>query len=86
MEVKFHKRFEKRFKKMPANLRSKVIDTIEKFGESPFDRSLHNHQLTGKMADFRSISISNDIRIIFQEFEHYTIVIMLEVGSHNVVY
>lgn len=71
---------------MPLNLRDKVVQTIEKFVKNPFHPSLNNHQLTGKMAAFRSISITGDARIIFQEFDHYTVVVMLNVGGHNEVY
>lgn len=34
----------------------------------------------------RAISVMGDMRIIFEEFNDYTLVLMLDVGTHNQVY
>ncbi len=86
MKIIFHKKFTKHFQKLPANLKTKVIQTIKKFGQNPFNQSLNNHALTGKLINLRAISVTREVRIIFEEQDNYMLVIMIDVGSHNVVY
>ena len=38
------------------------------------------------MKNKRAISVTGNIRIIFKEFEDYTLVVMLDVGNHPHVY
>lgn len=86
MLIKYQKKFEKKFDKFPHNIQEKINLTIIKFQTNPFDPSLRNHLLQGKMLGRRAISVTNDIRIIFREFDYYVLVIMLDVGTHNQVY
>jgi|GEM_PF-3457783 len=44
-----------------------VIATIELFRENPYDESLNNHALRKPLAGRRSISVDDNLRIIFQE-------------------
>jgi mRNA-degrading endonuclease YafQ of YafQ-DinJ toxin-antitoxin module len=34
----------------------------------------------------KAISINSDLRIIFEEFDDYTLVVFLDLGTHNRVY
>lgn len=86
MEVKLHKKFRKRLDKLSTAIQDKVNDTIERFIEDPFDPSLHNHALRGRQLGRRAISVTGDIRIIFEEYNNYMFVLMLDVGTHNQVY
>ena len=38
------------------------------------------------MVGLRAISVTSDIRIIFQEFFHYRVVLFLDIGTHSQVY
>jgi len=67
-------------------LKEKVNLSIEKFYQDPFDPSLKNHPLHGGMSGRRSISVTGDVRIIFEEYDNYVLVIMLDIGTHNQVY
>ena len=49
MNLSFHKRFDKRYEKLTTKLQTKVDEAIEHFVIDPFDPSLKNHALTGKM-------------------------------------
>ena len=60
--------------------------TIEIFQKDPCHPTLKNHKLKGKFKDRRAISAGGDIRLIFEEYENYTLVLFLSVGSHNQVY
>ncbi len=86
MRLEFHKRFEKEFAKLPEKVKQKANAVIQNFLTNPLDPQLHNHALTGNLKSFLAISVTGDIRIIFEEFNHYTLVILLNVGTHSQVY
>lgn len=86
MRIKFHKNFDKRFKKLPDKLKKKTISAIRKFAKNPFDPTLRNHALTGNLIGKRAFSVTGDVRIIFEEFDNYVLVIMLDLGTHSQVY
>ncbi len=72
--------------KLSPKLKRKVVKAIEVFAKNPHAKSLKNHALRGKLSGRRAISVTGDVRIIFREYEKYTLVLMLDVGSHNQVY
>lgn len=86
MQIKFHRNFEKRFKKLSDKFKKKTIAAIRRFEKNPFDPVLKNHALTGNLIGKRAFSIAGDMRIIFEEFDNYVLVIMLDIGTHNQVY
>lgn len=86
MKVLYHKKFSKHFERLSFKLQGKVIDTVELFRKNPFDPILRNHVLRGEIGNRRAISVTGDVRIIFEEYNNYVLVIMLDVGTHNQVY
>ncbi|MCK5510617.1 type II toxin-antitoxin system mRNA interferase toxin, RelE/StbE family [Candidatus Parcubacteria bacterium] len=86
MKIKYHKRFEKQFKKLLDRDKKKVINVIEIFVKNVEHLNLRNHKLKGNLAGKRAISAGSDLRIIFEEFDSYTLVIFLDLGKHNRVY
>lgn len=86
MQLKFHRHFKKSFEKLPKHLQTKVEETLQVFSRDPKNIQLKNHVLTGNLKGVRSISVTGDVRIIFEEFDNYTLVILLNVGTHNQVY
>lgn len=86
MLIKYHKYFERRFIKLQPRFKHKVIATIKCFSKNPHAPQLRNHALAGRLAGQRAISVMGDLRIIFEEHDNYTLVIMLDVGTHNQVY
>ena len=85
MTIQLHKNFEKQYKKLKTSERQKVKDRLQLFIENPFNPSLNNHQLKGKYTDYRSISVSGDLRAIFKMFSE-TEYIFVAVGSHSNLY
>ncbi len=67
-------------------MRTKVDGVIEIFIKDHFDARLHNHPLHGSLHGRRSLCVSDDIRILFQEFDGYTVVIFFKVGGHSEIY
>jgi len=86
MKIRFQKSFEKRYSKLTSKLKNKVDEVIHLFRVNPFDPILENHFLKGAMQGKRAISVTGNIRIIFEEYENYTLVLMLDVGTHPQVY
>ncbi len=86
MRIVRHNNFKKDYNKLPKSTRSKAELAIRKFATNPFDPSLKNHPLKGGMTGKRAISVTGDVRIIFEEIDDYVLVIMLDVGTHNQVY
>jgi len=86
MKISYSKRFTKQFKKLPCKLQSKITKTIERLIKDPSDTSLKNHKLRGLMLGKRAVSVSANIRLIFEEYNNYTHVIFIDVGGHEQVY
>lgn len=86
MQIRLHKNFEKSFKKLDRKLKAKVIQSIKLFQENPYNNSLKNHPLKGRLKGLRSFSVTSDIRIIFEEYDNNKLIIMLDIGTHNKVY
>ena len=86
MKIEYHRHFKKQYKKLPEYLKLKTEQVVQRFIEDPFATSLNNHVLTGRMKDLRSISVTGDLRIVFREFDGYTVVLFLEIGGHGKVY
>lgn len=86
MKIDYHKTFLKQYKKLGARDRKSVDEAIETFTKNPFTKSLENHPLFGNLVGKRSITAGYDLRILFEEENGYTMVYLLQVGSHNQLY
>lgn len=86
MIVHFSKRFHKQYAKLPKRHQNAVDKGLKIFRSNPHDPSLSNHPLRGNLKGHRAIDVGFDLRIVFEEYDKYTIVIMLKVGPHREVY
>lgn len=86
MKIEFSRTFEKQYAKLRSQEKNKVDHVISSFQDNPYDPILKNHSLKGEMKGRRAIAAGGDLRLIFREYEKYTLVLFLEVGSHNQVY
>lgn len=86
MRIVRHRNFKKRYQRLDKYMREKANLAMEKFQRNPFDPILRNHALKGDMVGRRAISVTGDVRIIFEEHDDYVLVIMLDVGTHNQIY
>lgn len=86
MRIDFHKDFQKSYLRLNPKQKDKVDRVIEIFKDNPRETSLRNHQLKGWLEGRRAISVTGDIRIMFEEHENYTLVLMLNVGTHAQIY
>lgn len=86
MKIYHHKKFKKQYQKLPPVLKKKTDITLRLFAKNPFDIALKNHSLSGRLNGKRAISVTGNLRIIFEEYHDYTVVLMLTVGTHPQVY
>jgi len=86
MKVNFHRKFKKQYKRLPIKFQKKATNILKTFEKDPFHPRLKSHKLSGDMKGKNSISVTGDIRIIFQEFDGYTLVLMISIGGHEDVY
>ena len=79
--------FEKHFKKRVSPHIKRVNQFEERLrlfmaGERGYP--LHDHQLTGKLADLRSFSVAGDMSVIYEELDDAYM--FLDIGTHSQVY
>ncbi|MDO8598905.1 MAG: type II toxin-antitoxin system mRNA interferase toxin, RelE/StbE family [bacterium] len=86
MTIRYHRRFDRKFRALPLPLREKTITTIERFTSDPHNPQLRNHQLRGRLVGLRAITVVGDLRIIFEEHRGYALVLFLDIGTHERVY
>ena len=67
MIIKSTTTFEKSFRELSRSDQQLVRETIFFFRDDPHHSSLRNHPLGRSMIGKRSISVTDDIRIIFME-------------------
>ena len=77
------------FKKMYASLPSKIKGHVEKrvdiFIDDEFSAILNNHKLHGKYAEYRSINITSDIRLVYKKIGKGDF-LFIAVGTHSKLY
>ncbi len=86
MKLFFQKHFVKAWHKLTPKMQEKVEEAIELFKANPHDPVLDNHALRGDLEGKRAIRVTWDVRIVFEEFDDYAEVLLVDVGSHNQVY
>ncbi len=79
------KNFDKKFKKLSKKTQLQTKERISIFLENQFDIVLNNHLLHGDKKLFRSINITGDIRIIYEEVEVET-VRFIDIDTHSNLY
>lgn len=84
MRVLFHRNFEKKFGKLPAEIRGKFLERLTRFLKDKHDTVLNNHPVEKSFPGCRSINVTGDYRAVFKE-EGDT-VIFIAVGSHSDLY
>lgn len=84
MEIKFHKNFKKKFKKIPAKIQEQFYIRLDLFLQDKFDKILNNHSVDRAFPNCNSINVSGDYRAIFTERED--VAIFITIGTHSELY
>lgn len=87
MKIKYHRTFQKNFKKriLPhLKLVAKFKERLNLKLKDPTNPLLKNHRLKGEKSKYLSFSISGDIRVIYQIKDE--VLLLYDIGTHNQVY
>ena len=79
----FHPRFQKDLEKLPPAFRALTLQKLQVFQKSPLHPSLRLHPLRGKLVGIWSLSITKNIRVLFESTDSGD-VILLSVGHHDI--
>jgi addiction module RelE/StbE family toxin len=82
MFIRFHRNFEKQYKKLKTIERNKLKQRIDVFIKDEFNPILNNHALRGKCKGYRSINVTGDIRAIYKK-EIKNRVIFIAIDKHS---
>ena len=85
MNVRFHKSFEKQYKKLKSSGKERFKQKIKVFLVDEFDPLLNNHPLKGKYQGYRSINVTGDLRAIYKRGNRGRI-IFVAIDSHSNFY
>jgi len=85
MKVIPSKKFKKKVAKLESSLRKALATRLCIFVETPFSVILNNHALQGSKRGYRSINITGDYRVIFEQYDTDT-VRLVDVDTHNNLY
>jgi len=87
MKVEFKDAFIKAFRKRfshDADLRKKFQERLTLFSLNSANPMLRDHPLKGSRSNFRSFSISGNIRVVYIIVDD--IAYFIDIGTHNQVY
>ena len=79
------KKFEKKVAKLPIIIKKALAVKLTVFVGDPFAVILNNHQLHGEKKHYRSINITGDYRLIFEQYDVDT-VRLIDVDTHSNLY
>ena len=77
--------FKKKTDKLPRKIRAALAERLRLFVQEPFNPLLDNHKLSGDRKHQRSINITGDWRLIFEECDENT-VWLIDIDTHNNLY
>ena len=85
MNVRFHKTFDKQYKKLQSADKQRVSERMKLFAREPFHPILNNLPLKGKYTGFRSISMTGDLRAVYKLIAEGT-AYFVDVDTHSNLY
>lgn len=85
MEIRYHPKFIKEYKKIPTRIKELSEEKELIFSNDPFDPQLKTHKLHGSLKTRYSFSINYQYRIIFSFSKiSKNISYFLSIGKHNI--
>lgn len=85
MNIQTTRKFDKKSARLPRPIQSAVLERLTLFLENPHHSLLYNHPLSGKRKNQRSINITGDYRLIFEQVDEHT-ARLLDVDTHHNLY
>jgi addiction module RelE/StbE family toxin len=84
--IKLHKNFIKQAAKLKPAQKTRLHQALTLFQQQPNHPELHNHPLTGKWKDYRSISFGGDWRAHYELTDNGAVAWFVAVGTHAQLY
>ena len=75
--------FEKKFEKLPRNVKKISVKKILLFENNPYHPSLNTHKLKGPLAGYWSFYINKNYRVLFRFLENNE-VIYYDIDTHDI--
>ncbi|MBU0683770.1 MAG: type II toxin-antitoxin system mRNA interferase toxin, RelE/StbE family [Candidatus Omnitrophica bacterium] len=85
MDIVSSRNFKKQYKKLPAKIKKDFEERLRLFEINSFNPILNNHKLQGKLKNARSINITGDIRVIYEQVDNKTVVFLM-IAKHSELY
>jgi len=85
IQILYHPKFIKEFKKLPLNIKEKLISLEILLKENEFHPSLHTKKLSGKLKHMYSFRITREYRVIFN-YTSFDEVMFLSVRHRKDIY
>lgn len=79
------KQFSKKAKKLPIQLKRALAERLHLFIADPFYTLLCNHALQGSKRGYRSINITGDYRLIYEQYDA-EIIRLIDIDTHSNLY
>lgn len=80
-----HRKFLRKVVRLPENIKRALAERLRLFADNPFNVLLNNHPLHGKFRAYRSINITGDYRLVFEEYDVNTIR-LIDIDTHSKLY
>lgn len=85
MEIRYHPKFKKQYKKLPIRQQQQFDGRLKLFLQEPLNPQLRIHPLKGKFFGYWSMNISGDLRALYY-YEGDTVVVFALIGTHSQLY
>lgn len=79
------RQFKKKTAKLPKKIRLALAERLRLFAHDPFNVLLNNHALHGTLRSYRSVNITGDWRLIYEQYDEHT-VRLIDSDTHSNLY
>ncbi len=77
--------FDKEMAELPLKIKESLRERLELFKANPFAELLNNHQLHGSLRHYRSINISGNYRLFYENLDD-DVIRLMRIGTHSELY
>jgi len=85
MRAIFHRPFKKQWQKLKTAEQERFLQRLGIYLKNPHSPLLHDHLLTGKWKNYRSINVGGDLRAIYKVIEK-GLIQFVAIGTHDQLY
>lgn len=79
------KYFSKTANKLPVSVKRALAERLQLFMSDPYSPLLNNHALQGDRQPCRSINITGDYRLVYEQYDEET-VLLIDIDTHSSLY